>query len=60
MLQLRDRVMLASLLEVALGRKFGPLSPEFKDRIARADPATLEVWTDRFWTADTIDAVFGD
>jgi hypothetical protein len=39
-------------------RRFGPLPPDAKSRIAEADCSTLENWLDRAVTADTLDEVF--
>ena len=60
MLQLHDHMMCACMFGQVLENKFGRLSPEIVDRVSRADRDTLEGWIERMWTADTIEAVFGD
>jgi flagellar biosynthesis/type III secretory pathway protein FliH len=46
--------MLARLLE----RKFGPVSPEVRERLKVADAEELLVWGERLLTAQRLDEVF--
>lgn len=48
------------ILHRLLTRRFGPLSPEILERLARADTAQLETWADRVLDACSLDEVFAD
>ncbi len=49
----------ADVLTRLLERRFGPLPPTARDRIAAAGPGELDAWLDRVLDADGLDAVFG-
>lgn len=48
----------ARLLLHLLERKFGPLAPEYRQRILTADPDTVLRWSDQLLTAQTLEDVF--
>lgn len=47
-----------AMLERLLLRRFGSLSPEVEDRVAKASAADLEAWADKVLDAETLDDVF--
>lgn len=47
-----------AVLERLLLRRFGSLSPEVEDRMAKASAADLETWADKVLDAETLDDVF--
>ena len=47
-----------AVLERLLLRRFGSLSPEVEDRVAKASAADLEAWADNVLDAETLDDVF--
>jgi len=50
----------AALLLRLLEHKFGGLSEEVRERVARADAQTLLLWGERILTAKTVDEVLGE
>jgi len=48
----------ARLLLRVLPRRFGPLPTEISERVHRADPKTIETWTDRVLDAESLEDVF--
>ncbi len=55
--KLRQEGQRRALLRL-LRRKFGPLPPDAQGRVAAADEATLDLWTDRVLTATSLDEVW--
>jgi hypothetical protein len=49
----------AHILLKLLALKFGALDDDARERVARANLATLSRWTERVLTASTLDRVFG-
>ena len=47
-----------AVLERLLLRRFGALSPEVEDRVAKASASDLEAWADNVLDAETLDDVF--
>ncbi len=48
----------AEVLIRSLERKFGEISPEYRQRIDDADSQQLLVWAERILSAETMDQVF--
>jgi hypothetical protein len=46
------------VLRRLLARRFGPLPPWVEERLAQADPETLERWAERVLEAATLEEVF--
>jgi hypothetical protein len=49
----------AELLKKLLTLKYGPLSRDVEDRLAKASLGELDLWTERILTANQIQDVFG-
>lgn len=41
-----------------LPRRFGPLPDEIAERVYKADPTTIETWSDRVLDAESLEDVF--
>jgi hypothetical protein len=50
----------ADLLSRQLMKRFGPLSPEIRTRLAQATTGQLERWGERLLDAPTLEAVFDE
>jgi len=46
------------LLLRILPRRFGPLPDEIAERVYKADPTTIETWSDRVLDAESLEDVF--
>jgi len=50
----------ALILERQMRKRFGDLSPQVEERLARARKEELELWADRVLDARTLEEVFGE
>ena len=50
----------ALILERLMRKRFGDLSPQVEERLARARKEELELWADRVLDARTLEEVFGE
>lgn len=46
------------MLRGFLRRKFAKLTPEAEARLASGTLAEIKIWTERYWSASTLDALF--